>query len=117
MIVKNSIIIFDEGHNIERSAEEGASLSLSTIDLINCGKEVNLVIEHNDASKKWSHITESDANLLKFLISKLGKIILAKGKLIKGNYDEKGIKKKTEEGKLVINSVFANILRVSKVNY
>jgi len=40
-MIKNSIIIFDEGHNIEKSAEEGGSILLSTIDLINCRNEID----------------------------------------------------------------------------
>ena len=32
-LLKNSILLFDEAHNIESAAEEGASISLSSQDL------------------------------------------------------------------------------------
>lgn len=33
--MENSIIIFDEAHNIENTAEEGSSLSLNSVEMKN----------------------------------------------------------------------------------
>jgi len=41
MSLSNKIIIFDEGHNIEKSAEEGASFSITTTTLMNCHQDLN----------------------------------------------------------------------------
>ena len=38
-IIENSILIFDEAHNIESVCEDGASFELSIIDLEDCEKD------------------------------------------------------------------------------
>jgi hypothetical protein len=42
--VKNSIIIFDEAHNIEKSCEEAASFELTMFEIGQCIDEVQQVI-------------------------------------------------------------------------
>ena len=38
--MKNAILIFDEAHNIERTAEDGASFSYTLSDVNDCEKEL-----------------------------------------------------------------------------
>jgi len=49
--LKNSILIFDEGHNIERSCEEAASLDLRSVDIAGAIEEiseVNTILQDGD---------------------------------------------------------------------
>ena len=115
--LKDSIIIFDEGHNVEKNAEEGASFSLSSIDLLNCTIELNqiLAIKSDKDSNKFQHIKLSEILFFKFLVQKFFKILQAKAKNIKSKPDPfTQIKRQTEEGKIVINGIFRNILKVTR---
>ena len=67
--MENAIIVFDEGHNIERSAEDGASFFISTQDLMNCHMDMNAIKTHKEQhSGKWEHIRNAEIKVVKFLI-------------------------------------------------
>ena len=40
-IIKNAILVFDEAHNLDKVAEEGASRTIGTLDLKKCEDEFN----------------------------------------------------------------------------
>ncbi len=41
--IENKVIIFDEGHNMEDSAREAASLSVTTVQLTDVSKEIDKI--------------------------------------------------------------------------
>ena len=43
--IRNSILIFDEAHNIESQAREGSSISLSIVELKNAEKDLKVLME------------------------------------------------------------------------
>lgn len=42
--LKNAIVIFDEAHNVEKACEQNACASITTTDLSNANRELDLVI-------------------------------------------------------------------------
>ena len=49
--LQGNIIIFDEGHNVEKMCEESASIELRSVDIALCVDEVTQVIFLNTCYK------------------------------------------------------------------
>lgn len=79
--IKNSVIILDEAHNVERICEDSASFQIRTTDITLCIEEVTQVMKHletvgdlgiADAEKDFS---AEDLVLLKTMLLDLEKVI------------------------------------------
>lgn len=85
MEMNNSIVILDEGHNVEKICEDSASYSITSTDVAMCIGEVTEVMkmfsssetmfDFNDDSDKKRDFTENELMLLKEMLLKLEKVI------------------------------------------
>ncbi|XP_034244080.1 regulator of telomere elongation helicase 1 homolog [Thrips palmi] len=82
--MNNSIVILDEGHNVEKICEDSASFSLCNTDVALCIGEVtevmkivseNPIMDFNDDSEKKRDFSEHDLMMLKEMLLKLEKAI------------------------------------------
>ena len=55
LLRENSILIFDEAHNIESVCEDGASFELSISDLENCEKDYWMLLKRLKEEECQSH--------------------------------------------------------------
>lgn len=59
---QNSIIIFDEAHNLERVASDAASFTLTSTDLAGCISELQAVLKSLQEKKENNHAEENEKN-------------------------------------------------------
>jgi len=71
--IRDNIIIFDEAHNIEGSAETGCSFSISLKDLDSCEKDFRLLRKKLEDNPSECRITRDEIELVEYSITNLQK--------------------------------------------
>ena len=102
-MVRDSILIFDEAHNIQSNAEEGASITISFYDLKACASELEQFIEIDSAKKTDHTIVKSIIRLFNNLAQK-----------IKDRASNKTIKEELEDGTEIFK-LFGNCASISSI--